>query len=166
MEWFYPNWINDMWRIMGYLFFSDKRHFEEPGEKRFNKDSIVGFCMAQGIALYDAATVVRRLKDNASDKFLEIVEQTDISGLLERLPDCRDVVVTGEKAAGIAVEQLGCGMPQAGDYEEFKPHCRELSGRKMRLWRMPSSSRACPLPLEKKAEHYAKVFCPGKTKIL
>jgi G:T/U-mismatch repair DNA glycosylase len=33
MEWFYPNWINDMWRIMGHIFFNDKNHFEIKGEK-------------------------------------------------------------------------------------------------------------------------------------
>lgn len=27
MEWFYPNWINDMWRIMGYVFYHNKNHF-------------------------------------------------------------------------------------------------------------------------------------------
>ena len=27
MEWYYPNFQNDMWRIFGYLFFGDKMHF-------------------------------------------------------------------------------------------------------------------------------------------
>ena len=28
MEFFYPNWINDMWRIMGHIFYGDKHYFE------------------------------------------------------------------------------------------------------------------------------------------
>ena len=27
MDFFYPNWINDMWRILGLVFFDDKEHF-------------------------------------------------------------------------------------------------------------------------------------------
>ena len=34
----------------------------------------------------------------------------------------------------------------------------EYAGRNMRLWRMPSSSRAYPRPVEWKAEFYRKVF--------
>lgn len=26
MQFFYPNWINDMWRIMGLLFYNDRQH--------------------------------------------------------------------------------------------------------------------------------------------
>ena len=71
MDFFYPNWINDMWRIIGTVFFYDKEHFIIKGEKKFDKKKIVEFCTERGIGLYDTATEVRRLKDNASDKFLE-----------------------------------------------------------------------------------------------
>ena len=33
MEFFYPNWINDFWRIMGLIYFCDKTYFEVSGEK-------------------------------------------------------------------------------------------------------------------------------------
>ena len=69
MEFFYPNWINDMWRIVGQVFFDDRMHFVAEG-KRFDKERIIEFCSEKGIALYDTACEVRRLKDNASDKFL------------------------------------------------------------------------------------------------
>ncbi|MBQ5620873.1 MAG: uracil-DNA glycosylase family protein, partial [Alistipes sp.] len=36
MDFFYPNWINDMWRIVGLLFFEDKNHFVFESEKRFD----------------------------------------------------------------------------------------------------------------------------------
>ncbi|MBR6806209.1 MAG: hypothetical protein IKM47_06825 [Bacteroidaceae bacterium] len=28
MRFFYPNWINDMWRIVGTIFYGNKHHFE------------------------------------------------------------------------------------------------------------------------------------------
>ena len=72
MEFFYPNFINDMWRIMGTIFYKDRNHFITAGgrSKKFDKEKIIEFCNDKGIALYDTATQIRRLKDNASDKFL------------------------------------------------------------------------------------------------
>ena len=154
MEWFYPNKQNDMWRIMGHLFYGDKDHFVVPNEKRFDKDRIVQFCSAQGIALYDTASEVRRLRDNASDKFLEVVKPTDIVALLGKLPDCRAVVTTGQKATDIAVLQLGCEEPAVGGVSLCM-----VNGRQVRMWRMPSTSRAYPLPLEKKADVYRTMLC-------
>lgn len=153
MEYFYPNWQNDMWRIWGYIFFGDKHHFEVAGEKRFDKESIATFCNKKGVALYDTAYEVKRLKENASDKFLEIVTPTDITALLKKLPHCTAIVTTGEKATDTIVERYGCPKPAVGEATEFI-----TDERKMRLWRMPSSSRAYPLAIEKKAEHYQNMF--------
>ena len=86
MDFFYPNYQNDMWRIMGHIFFDDKHIFEIRGERKFDKDSIVKFCIDRGIAIFDVASEVRRLKDNASDKFLEVVKPTDIAALVAQIP--------------------------------------------------------------------------------
>lgn len=156
MEFFYPNFINDMWRIMGLIFFKDKNCFVDGSARRFDRSRIIEFCTNRAIALYDTAVAVRRLKDNASDKFLEVVETTDIGTLLRRIPDCRAIVVTGEKAAETVFCSLGkqaLAYPKIGGYVEF-----DFESRKMQLWRMPSSSRAYPLALEKKAEYYARMF--------
>ena len=153
MEWFYPNWINDMWRLMGLIFHNDKRYFEVDGEKRFDKERIVHFCTDKGIALYDTASAVRRLKDNASDKFLEIVIPTDIEGLLASIPQCKAIVTTGQKATDVIVERFGCQEPSVGGMTNIT-----IGERRLDLWRMPSSSRAYPLALEKKAEFYKKLF--------
>ena len=153
MEFFYPNWINDMWRIMGLLFYNDRHHFELKGEKRFDKEAIVKFCTEKGIALYDTACEVRRLKENASDKFLEVVTATDINALLAALPHCTAIVTTGQKATETIIEMTGCNEPSVGGVAEGN-----IGNRKIRLWRMPSSSRAYPLPLEKKAEYYRVLF--------
>lgn len=155
MEFFYPNWINDFWRIQGLIHFGDRAHFEVAGEKRFDKERIVAFCQEKGIALFDTARKVKRLKDNADDNFLEIVEGTDVFELLEQLPECRTIVTTGGKASeelqayfeshGLKVE-----IPKVGEFIEIESS--------LNWWRMPSSSRAYPMKLEKKAEFYRRLF--------
>lgn len=153
MEFFYPNWINDMWRIMGLLFYADKHHFEIKGHKTFDRERIIEFCTTKGIALYDTATEVRRLKDNASDKFLEIVTPTDIDSLIAQLPDATAIVTTGQKATNIIIERFGCAEPQIGSKTDII-----IGERTIHFWRMPSSSRAYPLAIDKKAAHYATML--------
>ena len=153
MEFYYPNFINDFWRIIGIIFFDDKERFVDRDAKKFRLQEIKEFCSDKGIAMFDTATAVRRLKDNASDKFLEVVEPTDIPALLRRIPLCEAVVVTGEKAAQTLCEAFGTEAPAVGDYSEFS-----FEGRNMRLYRMPSTSRAYPLPLQQKADAYRRLF--------
>jgi G:T/U-mismatch repair DNA glycosylase len=154
MRFFYPNWINDMWRIVGTIFYGNKHHFEVQGEKRFDKERIVKFCTEKGIALYDTACEVRRLKDNASDKFLEVVTPTDLTALLQQIPQCKAIVTTGQKATDIIVERFACKEPPIGSMETITLD----DGRALHFWRMPSSSRAYPLALDKKAEYYRRMF--------
>lgn len=153
MDFFYPNWINDMWRIIGLIFYGDKHHFEITGERRFDREKIMTFCATNGIALYDAAVEVRRLKANASDKFLEVVTHTDITRLIDYIPECRAIITTGEKAAEIVAEQFGCSIPRVGTHVSLRTDNRCLD-----FWRLPSTSRAYPLSLEKKAEAYRKMW--------
>lgn len=167
MEFFYPNFQNDMWRIMGLLFYGDKEHFVVPGQRRFDYDRVVDFCSREGIALYDAAYMVKRLRGNASDNFLKIIEPTDIRSLLSRMPLCRTVVSTGGKSAEQIASILDVPVPPVGGSVHFtlpavcraetKPgHASEA--RTVIFYRMPSSSRAYPLPLEKKAAAYSTVL--------
>ncbi len=163
MDFFYPNFINDFWRIMGLIHYSDKQWFEVKGEKRFDKERIVDFANEHGLAFFDTATKVKRLKDNASDNFLEILEPTDVGALLSEMPDCHRIVTTGGKASEELRMQLSIAsgmnegelipLPQIGD-------CVKLNafGRELEWYRMPSSSRAYPLKVEKKAEYYKMLF--------
>ena len=153
MDFFYPNLQNDMWRIVGYLAAGDKSHFLMPGGRKFDKERIEAFCRERGIALYDTAVEVIRLKDNASDNFLQGVREVDLAALLARIPHCRTLVTTGQKATDTLRAVTGCGEPAVGESVAF-----EYAGRSMRLWRMPSSSRAYPRPVEWKAGFYRKVF--------
>ena len=153
MEFYYPNWLNDFWRVCGHVFFGDRDHFVVPGEKRFDVDRIKAFCREKGIALFDTATAVRRLQDNASDKFLEVVEPTDISALLRRIPACLAVVTTGEKATGVLVDKYGCVAPKVGQSTDIS-----IDDRPLQFFRMPSTSRAYPLSLDKKSAAYEALF--------
>ena len=156
MPFYYPNWINDFWRIMGLIHFGDKLHFCVPGEKRFDEAAIRQFCTEAGLAFYDTATEVRRLRDNASDAFLEVVTPTDIPALLARIPKCRTLVTTGEKASQIVADSFRCPVPPVGGYVDIVMPGSDRES--LRFWRMPSTSRAYPLPLEKKAEAYRQLF--------
>lgn len=43
MEFYYPNWNNDMWRITGFLFFNDKDYFVDKTKKAFCKEHLISF---------------------------------------------------------------------------------------------------------------------------
>ena len=87
MDFYYPNLNNDMWRITGILFFNNKDYFLNESKKAFCRERITDFLNEKGIALFDTASVIRRLQDNASDKFLEVVQPTDILAVLLQLQE-------------------------------------------------------------------------------
>ena len=158
IDFFYPNFINDHWRIEGQLFFGDRNHFVDVTTRRFKLEEIVTFCQTQGIAFYDTSTAVRRLKDNASDKFLEVVESTDIPALIARLPQLRAIVTTGEKATETICNSLNIPVvPKVNTYCSI-PHLYNKAGQQLLLYRLPSSSRAYPLAFDKKVQCYRQMF--------
>lgn len=117
------------------------------------RERIIDFLNEKGIALFDTASAIRRLQDNASDKFLEVVQPTDIRALLLQLPECKAIVTTGQKATDTLRTQFSIEEPKVGDFSEFL-----FENRPMRLYRMPSSSRAYPLALDKKAAAYRIMY--------
>lgn len=151
IDFYYPNFINDHWRIEGELFYNDRNHFVDLSAKCFLIDEIIQHCSAHGIAFYDTATAVRRLKDNASDKFLEVVEPTDIHAMISHLPELRAVVTTGEKAT-----ETICRYYDVTNLPKVNAHI-EIDSR-VELYRLPSSSRAYPLAFTKKVEAYREMF--------
>ena len=153
MDFFYPNRTNQMWEIFGLVFFGDSQRLVDAEHRTFRLPDIKALLLARGIVIFDAATAVRRLSGNASDKDLEIVEKTDIAALLARLPLCHDIVCTGQKSFSALTDDYGVPVPPMGASNEF-----EIAGRMMRLWRMPSSSRAYPMKLEEKASYYRRLM--------
>lgn len=158
MNFFYPNFQNDMWRIMGHIFYDEPLHFVSG--KRFNEALVRQFCEEKGIALFDTAQSVIRKNKNASDNFLEVVTHIDLISILSKIPECTTIATTGQKATETLLTVLAeidpqtqLSLPSPGTYITF--HFRQ---RPIRLYRMPSSSRAYPKPLKEKAESYRKLF--------
>ena len=158
MDFYYPNFINDHWRIEGQVFFGDRNHFVDTEAKCFKLKEIVTFCQDRGLAFFDTSTAVRRLKDNASDKFLEVVEPTDIRALLRQLPHCRTIVTTGEKATETICTSMHIPAIPKVNTSVAIPDTYNLDGWQIRLYRLPSSSRAYPMSFDKKAEAYRQMF--------
>ena len=153
MPFYYPNFQNDMWRIMGIIFFDDKEHFIVKGEKRFDQPGIEAFLREKGIAMYDTATRIVRTKNTASDKDLDIIEETDVKAMLDSMPECNIIITAGQLATTTLCHRFNVKEPKVGDYAEV-----EYKGRNVRIYRMPSSSRAYPMKTEQKAELYAKAL--------
>lgn len=151
MEFYYPNRTNDFWPMMGLIFFGDRRALFQADSKDFNLPKIKKMLIDRGIALNDTGYRIRRLQNNASDKFLEIVEPVNLEGLLQRMPEVRALATTGEKAADTLAEITGTTAPKMGNFTDW--NARNLS-----IWRMPSTSRAYPLALERKADYYRRLF--------
>ncbi len=150
MDFYYPNPQNDFWRIMGLIFLNNKDALFDKEKKCFRLDEVKALMTQHHIALNDTARKIRRLKGNASDKFLEILEPVPLSALLSEMPDCHAVATTGEKAAGVIAEITGTDIPKMGEMKVDKTG--------LKIWRMPSTSRAYPMSIEKKAEYYAGMF--------
>lgn len=155
MEFYYPNFQNDMWKIFGLCFFQNPSYFLDLKNKQFKEPLIRNFLTEKGIAIFDTAFEVIRQKGNAADKFLEIVVPTNLTILLDEIPLCQHIMTTGDKAT----DTLMLSMPN----DAIKPSIGQstqttFANRHMTLHRMPSSSRAYPLALEKKAEAYEKLF--------
>ena len=153
MPFFYPNKINDMWRVMGIVFYNNKNQFWDDVNKQFRLPAIKRFLEQKHIGMWDTAARVRRLKDNASDKYLEIVETIDLASFLHRQPTIQAIVTTGEKASSVIAGKVGVDVPKIG----VRVAC-DYGGHRFWFYRMPSTSRAYPLPLEKKAQAYGHMF--------
>ena len=153
MDFFYPNRTNQMWNIFGLLFFGDADRLVDKNTNTFKQSDIQSLLEERGIAIYDTACAVRRLSGNASDKDLEIVEKTDIPALLAQIPHCHDIVCTGQKSFSVFTDDFGVPVPTMGTFNDFT-----IANRSLRLWRMPSSSRAYPMKLDEKAKYYHEMM--------
>lgn len=153
MDFYYPNKINDFWRIIGYIFFNNPQHFWNSQKNTFNKQQIISFLNNNKIALGDSAIDVIRLKDNASDKHLEIITPINLIEILNSNIKCNAVISTGQKAAEIIANITNTAIPSIGKFVETS-----INNRYVRIYRMPSTSRAYPLSLTKKASFYKKLF--------
>lgn len=155
MEWYYPNFTNDMWRIFGLIFFGDKLHFVDEANKTYRLNELKQFLKEKGVALFDTALRIRRTTGTASDKDLEIVQPADLDGMLRSLPECKAVLAAGQLATKVFTEHYNIDARnlKMGEYRTF-----DFEGRTLKLYRQPSSSRAYPMKVERKAVYYEQMF--------
>ena len=87
--------------------------------------------------------------------FLKVIETVDLAAVLAQMPECRHLCTTGGKATEVLLEIQGSGMkmPKTGETVPFP-----YAGRDLTLTRLPSTSRAYPLSLAKKAAAYRAFF--------
>ena len=152
MPFYYPNFQNDMWRVMGIVFYDDPLHFIDVNKKTFRQDEIVDFLTVKGIAIYDSAVEIERGNNDASDANLQVIERVNLSEILAQIPDCKAIVATGGKSAEIVADILGVKTPAVGVFVEAN-----CCGRSIRLYRMPSTSRAFPMKIDVKARAYEAI---------
>ena len=154
MDFFYPNFQNDMWRIFGKIFYDDKDRFFNKELKAIDKAGIQQMLIEHKIGIGETATEVIRTKDNASDKFLEIVTPVNLTNLFTNAPECEMIVTTGEKAASVIASLTNTKIPKMGEHINCSAILEDGSKKDFIHWRCPSTSRAYPMKLEKKMSYY------------
>ena len=84
---------------------------------------------------------------------MEVVEKIELAKILPQIPDCKALVTTGQKATEILLSLIDAPEPRVGEHSTFTWNSQTFG-----LYRMPSSSRAYPRPVEEKAKVYEKMF--------
>lgn len=170
MPFHYPNFYNDMWRIYGSVFFDDINHFRIGDDKRFDPNRITDFLWERGIASCPTVKQAIRKTGNASDKNLTVVTPVDLNNILAQVPKVKTLFTTGGKATEILLQLLAT-PPIKTKHPKTNQHINypyplsdpnnsvnQKSIHNLTLYRLPSSSRAYPLTLDKKIAAYKKFF--------
>ena len=157
MEFHYPNFQNDMWRVYGLVFFGDAMHFQRAGEKAFDAERIKAFLTERGIGSCPGVRRAIRTHGNASDAYLKVVETVELPEILEKIPQCRRICTTGGKATEILLALLETEV-KAKDFKMGGTIDARCGDRELLVTRLPSTSRAYPMKLEKKADAYRRFF--------
>ncbi|MFR1015079.1 DNA glycosylase [Veillonella sp.] len=155
MQFHYPNFQNDMWRVYGMIFFNNPDHFRKGEEKAFDADKIKAFLAERGIASCPTVWQAIREHGNASDAFLKVVKPVPIEEVLGKLPNCKHIGTTGGKATEVLLSLLPekTKLPKTGETITVTFGTRTVT-----ITRLPSTSRAYPLSLAKKAAAYEAFF--------
>ena len=169
MRFHYPNFQNDMWRIYGRVFFDDADYFKVADERCFDPKRIRDFMFERGIA--SCPTVVQAIREtgNASDKNLTVITTIDLDTILPQVPKVKSLFTTGGKATEVLLGLLNEPIAkskhpktnQSIDYP-YQWHDVEKALTSnvddLTLYRLPSTSRAYPLALDKKVAAYKDFF--------
>jgi G:T/U-mismatch repair DNA glycosylase len=170
MSFHYPNFYNDMWRIYGQVFFDDADYFRIGDEKRFDPERIRDFLWERGIASCPTVKQAIRETGNASDKNLTVVTAVDLDNILPQVPKVKALFTTGGKATEVLLNLLETPpakskYPKTNQSIDYPYRWHNTDGgtitaqlRDLTLYRLPSTSRAYPLALDKKVAAYQKFF--------
>ena len=168
MSFHYPNFYNDMWRIYGSVFFDDVNYFRVGDEKRFDPERIRAFMFERGIASCPTVTQAIRETGNASDKNLTVVTSVDLDSILPQVPKVETLFTTGGKATEVLLNLLAeppakSKYPKTNQsmdypYEWQSDNNKKANVNNLTLYRLPSTSRAYPLALDKKIAAYKDFF--------
>ena len=168
MRFHYPNFYNDMWRIYGKVFFDDVDYFRVDDEKRFDPERIRAFMFERGIASCPTVKQAIRETGNASDKNLTVVTPVNLDEILSQVPKVKTLFTTGGKATEVLLNLLNeppikSKYPKTNqniDYP-YQWHDEKMlteQVNELTLYRLPSTSRAYPLALDKKVAAYKAFF--------
>ena len=168
MRFHYPNFYNDMWRIYGSVFFDDVNYFRVGDEKRFDPERIRAFMFERGIASCPTVSQAIRETGNASDKNLTVVTPVNLDSILPQVPKVETLFTTGGKATEVLLNLLAeppakSKYPKTNQsmdypYEWQSDNNRKTDVNNLTLYRLPSTSRAYPLALDKKVAAYKDFF--------
>lgn len=170
MRFHYPNFYNDMWRIYGGVFFDDVNYFRVGDEKRFDPERIRNFLFERGIALCPTVKQAIRETGNASDKNLTVVTPVNLDDILPQVPKMQALFTTGGKATEVLIDLLGSSLPKSKHpktnqsmaypyiWQGNDSSLAATSTNDLTLYRLPSTSRAYPLALDKKVAAYRAFF--------
>ena len=168
MRFHYPNFYNDMWRIYGSVFFDDVNYFRVGDEKRFDPERIRAFMFERGIASCPTVSQAIRETGNASDKNLTVVTPVDLDNILPQVPKVETLFTTGGKATEVLLNLLAeppakSKYPKTNQSMDYPYQWQSNQSQKadvndLTLYRLPSTSRAYPLALDKKIAAYKDFF--------
>ncbi|WP_406947401.1 DNA glycosylase [Psychrobacter alimentarius] len=168
MSFHYPNFYNDMWRIYGRVFFDDADYFRVGDEKRFDPERIRAFMFERGIASCPTVKQAIRETGNASDKNLTVVTPVDLDVILPQVPKVKSLFTTGGKATEVLLGLLDepiakSKYPKTNQSMDYPYQWQDVDNKKidvndLTLYRLPSTSRAYPLALDKKVAAYKAFF--------
>ena len=168
MSFHYPNFYNDMWRIYGRVFFDDADYFRVGDEKRFDPERIRDFMFERGIASCPTVKQAIRETGNASDKNLTVVTPVDLDSILIQVPKVETLFTTGGKATEVLLNLLNeppakSKYPKTNQSMNYPYEWQNTDNQKadvnsLTLYRLPSTSRAYPLSLDKKVAAYKDFF--------
>ena len=168
MSFHYPNFYNDMWRIYGRVFFDDADYFRVGDEKCFDPERIRDFMFERGIASCPTVKQAIRETGNASDKNLTVVTPVDLDNILTQVPKVENLFTTGGKATEVLLNLLNVPpakskYPKTNQSMDYPYEWQNIDNQKadvnnLTLYRLPSTSRAYPLSLDKKVAAYKSFF--------